>query len=244
MNQDQLLTHLRALKLTGMVSALEQQFSQPTFDELPFASRLGMLLLAEANHRDHQRQGRILKTAKLKVYAAPEEIEYRPTRNLDRQLVASLLTSDWIRSRQNVLIVGPSGGGKTWMACCLAVQGARHGFTVLYKRTSRLLEEMETASTDGTLLKLRNQLARVNVLILDDFGLTPLTGRGKNDLLEVLDDRVGSGSTIVVGQMPVKHWHDFINEPAVADAILDRLVYSSHRIELKGESLRKTRKAP
>lgn len=243
MNQDQLLNHLRELKLSGMASALEQQFVQPTFADLPFESRLGMLLTSEANFRDQRRQGRILKIAKLKVHAAPEEIEYRPTRNLDRQMMASLLTSDWIRRRQNVLIVGPSGSGKTWIGCCLGVQGARHGYTVLYKRTSRLLEEMETASTDGSLLKLRAQLARVDLLILDDFGLTPLTSRGKNDLLEVLDDRGGAGSTVVVGQMPVKHWHDFIAEPAVADAILERLVYSSHRIELKGESMRKARQA-
>lgn len=239
MSIEQTMELLHHLRLTGMLSGLEHQLGQPVYAELAFEQRFGQLVDAEASHRDSQRLKRLLTNAKLKVAAEPEAIDYRPGRGLDRAVVADLLTCGWIERRQNVLITGQTGTGKTWLACAFAMQAARKGLTVGYKRVGRLLEEMEIAHADGSLGKLRNQLAKLQLLVLDDFGLVPLNSRGRADLLEVLDDRVGSGATIVAGQMPVKEWHGFINDPALADAILDRLIHSSHRLALKGESMRK-----
>lgn len=236
---EQTMDLLGQLRLTGMRAGLEHQLTQPVYAELAFEQRFGQLVDAEASQRDSQRLKRLLYNAKLKVQAEPEAIDYRPGRGLDRAVVADLLTCGWVERRQNVLITGQTGTGKTWLACALAMQAARKGMTVGYKRVGRLLEEMEIAHADGSLGKLRNQLARMQLLVLDDFGLVPLNSRGRSDLLEVLDDRVGSGATIVAGQMPVKEWHGFINDPALADAILDRLIHSSHKLALKGESMRK-----
>lgn len=197
------------------------------------------MLDAEHSHRDTQRVKRLLKNARLKVNAEPEATDYRPGRGLDCAVMTDLLTCGWVQRRQNVLLTCLTGTGKTWLACALGVQAARKRHTVAYKRVGRMLEEMEVAHADGWLAKLRNQLAKVDLLILDDFGLTQLGNRGRADLLEVLDDRVGSGATIVAGQMPIKDWHAFINDPALADAILDRLIHSSHKLALKGESMRK-----
>ncbi|KGM54078.1 ATPase AAA [Lysobacter daejeonensis GH1-9] len=233
------MDQLRDLRLTGMLEGLEHQLSQPTYSGLAFEQRLGHLVDAENSHRDTQRLKRLLKNARLKVNAEPEAIDYRPGRGLDRAVMADLLTCGWVERRQNVLLTGLTGTGKTWLACALGVQAARKGHTVAYKRVGRMLEELDVAHADGSLAKLRNQLAKVELLILDDFGLTQLGNRGRADLLEVLDDRVGSGATIVAGQMPIKDWHSFINDPALADAILDRLIHSSHKLALKGESMRK-----
>ncbi|BFI96585.1 MAG: IS21-like element ISFK1 family helper ATPase IstB [Rhodanobacter sp.] len=191
--------------------------------------------------RDNQRYQRLLKNAKLKVIAAPEEIDYRPERGLDKSVMADLLTGFWIGAHRNVLITGATGTGKTWLGCALGVQAARLGFTVAYRRTARLLEEMAIGHEDGTIARQRNQLSKAQLLILDDFGLTALTNRERSDLLEVLDDRVGSGATIILCQMPVKDWHSYINDPAMADAILDRLVHSSVKLDLKGESMRRVK---
>lgn len=155
--------------------------------------------------------------------------------------MADLLTCTWVRTHRNVLVTGATGTGKTWIGCALGVQAARHGMTVAYRRTARLLEEMAIGHEDGTIARQRNQLAKAQLLILDDFGLTALSNRGRSDLLEVLDDRVGSGATIILGQMPVKEWHRYINDPALADAILDRLVHSSVKLDLQGESMRRVR---
>lgn len=233
------IEQLRTLKLNGMISGLEQQLSQTAFHDQPFESRLGMLVDAETSYRDSNRLKRLLKNAKLKVHAHPEELDHRPGRGLDRATIADLLTCEWIRRQQNLIITGLAGTGKTWIACCLAMQAARRGIPVLYWRVGRLLEELAIAHEDGSIVKYRNQLARAQLLILDDFGLMPLPENGKGDLLELLDDRVGTGSTVVVGQMPAKDWHDYINNPALADAILDRLIHSAHRLSLKGESMRK-----
>ena len=235
------MDQLRQLHLSGMVDGLEQQLSQATYQELPFDERLGHLVDAEISHRHSQRLRRLLKNAKLKVQADPESVDYRPSRGLDRSAIAELLTCHWIEHQQNLLVTGKTGTGKTWLACCLAVQAARQGLAVGYRRVGRLLEEFEIAHQDGSLAKLRSQLAKLKLLILDDFGLVALTARGRSDLLELLDDRVGTSSTIVAAQMPVKEWHDFINDPALADAILDRLVHSSVKLNLKGESLRKSK---
>lgn len=209
------------------------------YAEMGFEQRLQALVDAEAATRDTKRYQRILRTAKLKVHAAPEDIEFRTGRGLDKSVIADLLTLNWVRKNKNVLINGATGTGKTWLSCALGVQAARSGIPVLYKRVPRLLEELTLARDDGSISRLRNQLARAQLLILDDFGVSPLNARGRTDLLELLDDRVETSATIVSAQMPVKEWHGYINDPALADAILDRLVYSSVKIDLKGESMRK-----
>lgn len=233
------MDQLRALRLHGMAEGLELQLHQQAYAELAFEQRVGMLVDAEMTFRDTARFKRILKTAKLKFNADPEELDFRPDRALDRSAIADLLTCEWITRRQNLIVTGKTGTGKTWVSCALAVQAARKGMSVLYKRIARLLEDMSLAHDDGSIAKIRSQLAKAQLLILDDFGLVPLSPRGKSDLLEILDDRVGTASTMVLGQMPTKEWHGFINDPALADAILDRLIHSSHKLTLKGESMRK-----
>jgi DNA replication protein DnaC len=234
-----LMEHFHTLRLSGMAAALEHQATQTAFLGLPFEQRLGFLVEAEINARDNKRLVRLLKVAKLKVHAASEELDYRPGRGIDRNVIAELLTCGWVARQQNILVTGPTGAGKTWIGCSLGLQAARKGHTVLYRRVNRLLEEMEIARTDGSIMRLRQQLARTQVLILDDFGLMPIEAAGRGDLLEVLDDRAGTGSTLVIGQLPIKEWHGFINDPALADAILDRLIHAGHKIALKGDSMRK-----
>lgn len=234
---------LRQLRLPGMLTGLEQQLSQPVYGDLSFEQRFGQLVDAEASQRDSARLKRILKSAQLKINAEPEQVDYRSSRGLDRSLFADLLSCEWIQRRQNLLITGHTGTGKTWLACSLGVQAARNGMTVGYRRVRPLLQDLELARADGTVKKVRAQLARLQLLILDDFGLSTLDAQGRADLLEVLDDRINVGSTIVAGQMPFKEWHGFINDPALADAILDRLIHSSHKLTLKGESMRKVKSA-
>lgn len=221
---------LRDLRLLGMAEGLDQQMSQSAFLGASFEQRLQMLVDSEVSHRDSVRYKRILHNAKLKVQAAPEDIDFRPARGIDKATFADLLTCAWIHKQMNLLMTGATGTGKTWLACALAVQAARKGITVAYRRIGRLLEDMAVGHEDGSIIKLRNQVAKVQLLILDDFGLTALTNRGRADLMELLDDRVGTHSTIVLGQMPVKDWHGFINDPALADALLDRLVHSSLKV--------------
>lgn len=233
------IEQLRALRLNGMAAAVEQQLAQPAFLGAAFEQRLQMLVDAETSHRDTKKYARILKRAKLKIQAMPEDIEFRSGRGIEKSVIADLLSCAWVIKQQNLLMTGPTGTGKTFLACALGVEAARKGLTVAYRRVGRLLEEMAIAHEDGSISKLRSQLMKTQLLILDDFGLTALTSRGRADLLELLDDRVGTSATVVLGQMPVKEWHAFINDPALADAILDRLVHSSVKITLKGESMRK-----
>lgn len=232
------IEQLRTLHLNGMLEGLNQQLADPAFLTASFEQRIQMLVDAEVSHRDTQRYLRILKSAKLKVTAIPEEIDYDLRRGLDKGVVADLLTCSWIRKSHNLIVTGKTGTGKTWLACALAVQAARCGLTVAYRRTGPLLEEMALGHDDGTILRQRKQLAKAQLLIIDDFGLTSLTNRGRADLLELLDERVNSRSTIIVGQMPWKNWYDFIGDPALADAIMDRLIHSSVKLNLQGDSLR------
>jgi DNA replication protein DnaC len=233
------IDRLARLGLTGMVAALERQRGLPAFMGLGFDDRLATLLDAEASARDDRRLKRLLKLAKLKVAAMPEDIDFRNGRGLDRAQVADLLSCDWIDRGRNGVITGPCGTGKTWLACAIGMQAARSGIPVLYYRVSLLLEAMALAHQDGSASKLRATLAKARLLILDDFGLSRFQPRGKQDLLEILDARVGVSSTIIAGQLPFQDWHDHIDEPALADAILDRIVHSSFKMELAGESMRK-----
>lgn len=241
MNHQHTIEQLRELRLTGMAEAFAHQMTDSVFASLAFEQRMQMMVEAERAQRDNQRYQRILKNAKLKVMAAPEDLDYRSGRGLDKAVMADLLTCSWIVAHRNVLITGATGTGKTWIGCALGIQAARQGLTVAYRRTARLLEEMAIGHEDGTIARQRNQLTKAQLLILDDFGLTALSSRGRSDLLEVLDDRVGVGATIILGQMPVKDWHNYINDPALADAILDRLVHSSVKLDLKGESMRRVK---
>jgi DNA replication protein DnaC len=180
-----------------------------------------------------------LRAAKLRQQACVEDVDYRHQRGLDRTLVATLTNCDWIRAQHNLHITGPTGTGKSWLACAFGNQACRQGLSVRYERTSRLLDQLRVARGDGSYPKLPRQLARVELLILDDFGLKPLTQTERHDLLEVIEDRHGVHSTLLTSQLPVRAWHEYLNEPTVADALLDRLLNGAHRLELTGDSMRK-----
>lgn len=234
------MTQLKSLKLDGMARALDEQQLMPNSQELTFEDRLTLLVEREVLWRDNKRLERLLRQAKLKQpQACMEDVEYRGSRNLDKRLMHTLAGCDWIRRSQNILLTGKTGVGKSWLACALGNQACRQGFSVMYVRVPRLLEQLRIAHGDGSFGKLLAQLARIDVLLLDDWGLTPLQSSERHDLLEVVDDRVTTRSTIITSQIPVKQWHAWLNDPTLADAILDRLVHASHRIALEGESRRK-----
>lgn len=236
----QTLTRLRALKLEGMARAFEEQIGQPAAHGLAFEERFGLLVDRETAWRDTRRLKRLLDQARLKFPSAClEDVDVRATRGLDARLLASLASCDWIRGGQSVIATGATGLGKTWIACALGNQAARQGFSVLYTRFARLLEELRIAHGDGSFGRRLHQLAKTDVLILDDWALAPIGQAERTDLLELLDDRSTGKSTIITSQLPVDRWHDYFNDPTLADAILDRVIHQSHRIALKGESLRK-----
>jgi len=229
------LEQLRSLRLDGIVHALEDPASTSAAAALPFEERLALLVQRELDWRDAKRLTRLLKAARLKVSSACiEDIDWRVSRGLDRALISALAGGDWLRHGRNVLITGATGTGKTWLACALAQQAARLGFTVLYARAPRLLEELRVAHGDGSFGRRLAQLARIDLLALDDFAIAPIGPGERNDLLELLDDRVGSRSSLITSQLPVNSWHAWLDDPTLADAILDRIVHAAHRIALKG----------
>lgn len=240
MHHTQLLQQLRALKLAGMADAFEQQLEQPgTHSDLSFDERLCLLIDRESTHRGNNKVDRLLKAARLKLQAYPEDIDYEHPRGLHKSKLASLLSCQWIEQHQNVLITGPTGCGKTYLACVLATQACRQGYSVRYLRTSRLLDMLSVAHGDGRFSRLVNQLAKTDVVLLDDWGLEKLALGHRNDILELMEDRHGSRSTLITSQLPVKQWHGAIGDATLADAILDRLLRNSHRLLLKGESMRR-----
>ena len=239
-----MLTHptlekLDQLRFSGMAGALREQLERGDSDRLDFMERLGLLVDREAASRYNARIKTRLRRARLRQQACIEDIDYRRGRGLDRRFILHLATCDWIRQKQNVVVTGPTGVGKSYLACALAHKACLEGFTVRYFRLPRLLEDLTISRGDGSYLKLLQQLARFQVLVLDDWGLMPLTTPQQQDLLELLDDRHQVRSTIATSQMPVKHWHEAMDNPTLADAILDRLVHNAHRIELTGGSMRK-----
>lgn len=234
------LDQLKQLRLDGMLAALADQATSSAAAELGFDDRMSLLVQREIDWRDNKRLTRLLKAARLKVNSACiEDILWRDSRKLDRHLVTSLAGCDWVRHARPILICGATGTGKTWLGCALARQAARCGFSVLYARTHRLLQELRVAHGEGTFSRRLAQLARVDVLLLDDFAGAPIEPGERTDLLELLDDRVGTKATILTSQLSVSAWHAWLDDPTIADAILDRIVHNSHRIELKGPSLRK-----
>lgn len=240
MLHNQTLQKLHSLRLSGMADALEQQLSQPaTHEELCFEERLALLVDRESTHRDNNKITRLLKAARLKLQAQAEDIDYTHPRGLQRSQFAELLSNRWILQHHNVLITGPTGCGKTYLGCVLANQACRHGLSVRYFRMSRLMESLSIAHGDGRFSKMILQLAKTDLLVLDDWGLEKLSLGQRNDLLEIMEDRHGFKSTLITSQVPINQWHKTIGDATLADAILDRLLHNSHKVKLKGESMRK-----
>lgn len=230
---------LQDLALGGMARALTEQLASPGYAELGFEERLGLLVDREAQDRENRRLARRLRAAKLRSDAVIEDLDLRTPRGLERATVLALAESHWVDAHRNVLVTGPTGVGKTFLACALAHSAIRRGHSALYLRLPRLLDELVLARADGRLPRLMAAWARVDVLVLDDLGLQPVPAARAADLLEVIEDRSGTRSTIVTSQLPIGHWHEALGEPTVADAILDRLVHGAYRLELRGASMRR-----
>lgn len=239
-----MLTHptyekMQTLKLSGMLKAFEEQQRTPEIDSLSFEERLGLLLDREMTERQTKRLRTKLKKAKLRHQACVEDIDYRHPRGLDKSLMLRLSSCTWVKEHHNLIITGPTGIGKTWLACALAQKACREGYSALYTRLPRLLQDIGISRGDGRYPKVMNDLAKTDLLILDDWGLVPLGNEQRRDLLEVLEDRHGLRSTLVTSQLPQESWHEYLGDPTLADAILDRLIHNAHRLALRGESLRK-----
>lgn len=237
---EQTIIQLRQLKLSGMANALVSQLEQPnTYDNLSFDERLQLLADSESQERTHRKQQRLLTAAKFKLAANAQSIDYQHPRGLKQSLVASLLQCDWLTKSQNLLMTGPCGSGKTYIACALGHNACMKGYSVKYYRLSRLLLALTQAKADGSYTKILASLAKLDCLILDDWGLEPLKAGHRNDLMEIMDDRHGASSTVILSQLPTDQWYQSIGDNTLADAILDRLMHNAHRIKLKGESMRK-----
>ena len=237
------LTKLYELKLLGMAKAYQEQDNISDIGTLSFEERLGLLVDQEQTQRQNRRLTSRLKTAKLRQNACIEDIDLRYERGLEKALLLQLSSCEWIKDHHNVLVTGPTGIGKSYIACALAHSACREGYKSLYVRLPRLLEDMGIARADGRYNKLLITLSRTDLLVLDDFGLSKLTDHNCRDLLEIIEDRYGLKSTIIASQLPIKSWHDAMLDPTLADAILDRLVHNAYKINLNGESMRKQRKA-
>jgi DNA replication protein DnaC len=233
------LEKLRALRFTGMADALDEQLQMDSLDDMGFEERLGVLLDREIAARETRRLQTRLRKAKLRQNSCIEDIDFRHPRGLDKSLIMRLAGCEWIKGHNNLIITGPTGVGKTYLACAFANKACREGFNTLYLRVTKLFEDLSLAKGDGRYLKLLTSFAKADLLVLDDYGLEQLSREQRHDLLEILEDRHGLKSTLVTSQLPVDHWHEQIGDPTLADAILDRLVHSAHKVKLKGESMRK-----
>ena len=234
---------LQALKLQAMAQAWTEQQQTAELTGLAFDDRFALLVEAEWLARENKRLGRALQEAKLKLsQACVEAVDFPARRELDKALIRQLATCRWVHEHQNVIVVGATGVGKSFVACALAHQACRQGYRAFYRRASRLFHDLTLARADGTYIRLLAKLARLDVLVLDDWGLAPVQDQERRDLLEILEDRYGSRSTIITSQLPPAQWHDYLGEATLADAICDRLLHNAHRIVLKGPSRRKEAK--
>lgn len=232
---------LRTLQLRGMQAAFEDQQRTPEIEQLTFEERLGLLLDREDTHRANRRLQSRLKAAKLRQQASLEDIDYHAKRHLDRALILELSGCSWIARAHNLLITGPTGVGKTFIACALAHKACRDGYKVHYQRLPRLLHDLDLAKGDGRYRPLLSSLQRFDLIVLEDWGVAPLTDGNRRDLLELLDDRFNTKSTLITSQLPPDAWHDYLSDPTLADAILDRFIHNAHHLKITGDSLRKTR---
>lgn len=240
MTTSTLITQLDALGLSGFKTALLRQSEDANYTQLSFEERLHQLLEAEANERSNKKIKRLLSGAKLKDHQAIlEELEYSAKRGLERSVILSLASCEYISKGQNILITGATGVGKSFLAQAFAKKAIFQGYSARYYRVTRILEEIKLARLDGTYTKTLARIAKYNLLILDDFGVSPLKADEVNDLFEIIEERTLYGSTIITAQLPVKEWHAYLGNETIADAMMDRLIYSAHRIEMKGESMRK-----
>jgi DNA replication protein DnaC len=235
------LEKLKTLQLRGMAAALEDQARTPEIESLSFEERLGLLLDREETSRADRRLKTRLTQAKLRMPASLEDIDHHAKRGLDKTVLLDLASCSWIARRHNLVITGPTGVGKTYLACALAHKACREGHRALYQRLPRLLHDLEIAKGDGRYRTLLASLQRIDLLILDDWGVTPMTDQNRRDLLELLDDRYATKSTLITSQLPVAAWHEYLADPTLADAILDRFIHNAHRLDLHGDSMRKTR---
>jgi len=235
----QTLSILNSLKLFGLAKGFEERLADPQQASLSHADFVGLLVQDEKTYRDNLRLKRLLKKAKLRQEAAMEDIDYGASRGLNQQVILDLANPQWVDAHRNVLISGPAGIGKSFISCALGNVAARAGYTVLYMRAPRLFETLQQSRGDGTHLKALARLSRVQLLVIDDFLLTPLTDWERRDFMEVVEDRYELGATIIASQCPIGDWHPNIGDPTLADAICDRLLHNSYRIELRGDSLRR-----
>jgi len=235
------LDKIERLRLGGMAKALSEQMQNHEIGSLTFEERLGLLIDRELTERENRRLTTRLRVARLRQQASIEDLDFKGARGMDKSVVMSLSANQWIHDHQNILITGPTGVGKSYLACALGHKACRDGHMVLYQRLPRLLHDLAISRHDGRYKKLMAALLRTDLLVLDDFGIVPVTQEGLRDMLEILEDRYDRRSTIVTSQVPVKRWHEALADPTMADAILDRLVHNAHKIELKGESMRKIR---
>ena len=234
------LTRLRDLRLSGMAEALERQLEQvSTYDALSFLERFGLLVEQECLEREHRKQDRLVRQARFKLRASVQDIDYQHPRNLKQDQIARFAQGEWISRAQNLLITGPCGSGKTYVACALGHNACLQGYSTRYFRLSRLLLELTQAKADGSYQKILKQLARTQLLLIDDWGLDALTAAQRNDLMEIMDNRHDATSTVMISQLPTDQWYAAIGDNTLADAILDRLMHNAHRLPLKGESMRK-----
>lgn len=240
----QTLDKLHTMKLHGLADAFRVQLETTEASQLSFEERFALLVDQQWLWKENRALERRLRAAHLKERGVIEDVDYHHPRGLDRKLVRTLSSSEWVRQHQSVLLLGPTGIGKTWLACALAQKACRDGFSVLHKRTSELFRELAVAHADGRIGQMLLRLSRIDVLLLDDFAMAPLKDAERRDFLEICDDRYQRRAMILTSQMPVAHWHEQIGDPSIADSILDRLIHNAYRIELKGESLRKKRRKP